>query len=315
MEIVITPNWSDYELLDSGNERRFERFGKYLLVRPDPQAIWQPMLSQEEWDKADAIFQRSTDDKGTWRKQTELPEKWLMQYNDLSFYAKLTPFKHTGVFPEQASQWDFIASVIATQSEAKGKQSEEIATSQAPRNDTTFEPNILNLFGYTGIATLAAAHAGAKVTHVDASKSAITWARENQIASGLEQAPIRWILDDALKFVEREVKRGTKYDGIIMDPPIYGHGPNGELWKFSEHFPKLVELCKQVLSPTPLFVIINAYAISSSAIMLANVLGDYTKELSGSITYGELALQEQSSKRLLSTGIFTRWQNNRTIEQ
>ncbi len=284
MKILTPQNFADYELLDSGNGERLERFGKFVLVRPDPQCIWKPHLENDHWVRANAIFERTSEDKGRWKLKTSIPEKWEMKYKDLSFYAKLTPFKHTGVFPEQSVQWDFI--------------SEQITNAKQ-------EANVLNLFGYTGLATLAAAKSGAKVTHVDASRSTIGWARENQELSKLNEAPIRWILDDAVKFVSREIKRGVKYDGIIMDPPIFGHGPTGELWKFSESFPPLLELCKNVLSSNPLFIVINAYAISSSALMLENMLKDL--KLSGTIEVGELALPEKDSDRLLSTGIFGRW--------
>ncbi|MGH7203366.1 MAG: class I SAM-dependent rRNA methyltransferase [Candidatus Levyibacteriota bacterium] len=299
MKILSTPGWDEYALLDSGEGMRLERFGTYRLVRPDPQIIWKPRLSPAEWEKADALYDG---EKKKWINKKHVPEKWLMHYKDLSFYAKLSPFKHTGVFPEQMLQWEFISSVIT--SRAKQSRSKEIASSSStPRNDV----KILNLFGYTGIASLIAAHAGASVTHIDASRPTIGWARENQTASNLTDKPIRWILDDAMKFVQREVKRGVVYDGIIMDPPIYGHGPGGEKWDFNDSFPKLLSLCKSILSKQPLFILVNAYAISASCLMLENVLNDYVSDLGGTIEVGELALEEQSAKRLLSTGIFARW--------
>ncbi len=279
MKILATPGWADYELLDSGNVSRLERFGKYTVVRPDPQAIWQPHVSQNIWNDADFVFQ---EDK--WVNIKQLPTKWQMTYKDISFIAKLSPFKHTGVFPEQHLQWDFIA--------------EQIQAANRPIN-------VLNLFAYTGIASLVAAAAGAKVTHVDASAPTIGWAKENQAASGLQDKPIRWILDDAIKFTAREIRREVKYDAVIMDPPAYGHGPTGERWDFHQSFPILLKQCKQILSDTPLFIIVNAYAISSSAIMLENILADL--QLGGTIEVGELALQEKESDRLLSTGIFARW--------
>jgi 23S rRNA (cytosine1962-C5)-methyltransferase len=294
MQILTSQNWQDYELIDSGNGKRLERFGKYILVKPDPQCIWQPTLPATEWEKADAVFQRKTEDKGTWIFKSKLPDKWIMNYKNLSFWIKLTPFKHTGVFPEQAVQWDFIQSNIPS----------PIGRGAGVRVE---QPQILNLFAYTGIASLAAASAGAKVTHVDASKPAITWGRENQKQSKLEDKPIRWIVDDVVKFCQREIKRGVKYDGILMDPPVYGHGPNGETWNFQKDFPMLLHICQQLLSETPLFVIVNAYAISSSALMLQNVMEDYFGNLNGIIDCGELALQEKNGKRLLSTGIFGRW--------
>lgn len=285
MKIISTPGFDDYELLDSGNAKRLERFGKYIIAKPDPQAVWNTKKDKLIWDKADATYIQNGN-KGEWLNKNKVPEKWLLHYKNLSFYCRLTPFKHTGVFPEQVLNWDFIQEKI----EKAGR-----------------EINVLNLFGYTGISTLAAAASGARVTHLDASKPAITWARENQTASKLLEKPIRWILDDALKFVKREINRNVRYDAIIMDPPVYGHGPNGEIWNFNESFPKLMELCQKVLSDNPLFVIVNAYAISASSIMLENVLKDYLSYLGGNFECGELAIEEKDSKRFLSTGIFARW--------
>ena len=303
VKILSTPGWDDYELIDSGNGYRLERFGKYILSRPDPQIIWKKKLSQDVWDKADAYFKRIEQDRGQWiKKNPALPDKWLMTYKQLSFWVKLSPFKHTGVFPEQCVQWDFINNIIINY-----KQESTPLSPPAEGMKGEGFPNILNLFAYTGIASLAAASAGAKVTHVDASKPAIGWAKENQEASQLGDKPIRWILDDCMKFVQREIKRGVKYDGIILDPPAFGHGPDGKIWKFNDHFPKLLELCKQILSDKPLFILVNAYAISSSALMLQNVLKDYLGDLQGTIEVGELALQEKNSERVLSTGIFAKW--------
>ena len=308
MLILTAPQWRDYELLDTGNGMRLERFGAYTLVRPDPQILWKPHLDASAWAKADAVFGKDRNGKEKWVTKRAMPEKWLMQYNDIKFWAKMTPFKHTGVFPEQTVQWDWMK--------------EKIVTAKRPIN-------ILNLFAYTGIASLVAASCGAKVTHVDASKPAISWAKENQTASGLSDkfipleassaltqselslgerpltGPIRWMVDDALKFTARELKRGVRYDGIIMDPPVYGHGPEGETWDFMKDFPKLLETCIQLLSDKPVFILVNAYAVSASALMLENVLGDIG--LGGTVEAGELALQEGTSDRLLSTGIFGRW--------
>lgn len=295
-----TKGWSEYELLDSGNGRRLERFGKYILSRPDPQAIWKPHMGSSYWQTADAIFKGSEKGSGVWvKKNATIPDSWIMRFGDISFLVKLTSFKHTGVFPEQSIHWGWMKAQIAN-----GNPSTVLRTGSQMANRNV---KVLNLFGYTGIASLVCAKAGAEVTHVDASKPTITWARENQKQSGLENKPIRWILDDALKFVQREVKRGVRYDGIIMDPPIYGHGPGGEIWDFQKSFPELMNVCRQVLSDAPLFVIINAYAISASALMLGNVLADYMKDLEGNIEVGELALEEKDTTRLLSTGIFARW--------
>lgn len=288
MDVLSAKGFKDYELIDSGNGKRLERYGKYLVSRPDPQAIWKPKKDTVFWDRADAVYIQNGN-KGSWINKNNVLGKWLVKYKNLAFYCKLTPFKHTGVFPEQAVNWDFMSEIL----------------SSIPKEKK--QPSVLNLFGYTGVSTLVCAASGAKVTHLDASKPAIAWARENQEASKLSEKPIRWILDDAVKFVQREINRNVKYDAIIMDPPIYGHGPNGEVWDFNESFPKLMELCSLVLSDNPLFVIVNAYAISASSIMLLNVLRDYLGDLGGNFEYGELALQEIEGARLLSTGIFARW--------
>lgn len=287
MKLFTTNGWDDYSLLDSGEGMRLEQFGEYILSRPDPQAIWKRTQPPVQWENADATFTKK-DGKEQWIIRTQVPSSWKMQYKNLSFLAKLSPFKHTGVFPEQHLNWDFIQEKII-------KSERKI--------------NVLNLFAYTGIASLAAAAAGASVTHLDASRPTIGWARENQETSGLAEKPIRWILDDAVKFVTREIQRGNSYDGIIMDPPVYGHGPDGERWDFSEHFPLLVDLCTKVMTDKPLFFIVNAYAISSSAMMLENVMRDFPLFNSGTLDVGELALEEKESKRVLSTGMIARWQS------
>lgn len=279
MKILSTKGFKDYQLLDSGDGKRLERFGKFVISRPDPQVIWKPFLKQDEWDKADAKFEKS------WGLG-KMPDKWPLSYKNVNFYAKLTNFKHTGIFPEQILNWEFI--------EEKLKK-------------TTYQPNILNLFGYTGISTLVCAFFGAKVTHLDGSKPSISWAKENQALSGLQDKPIRYILDDAVTFTAREIRRGNKYDGIIMDPPVYGHGPNGEVWDFNKSFPTLLEACGKILCEKPVFIIVNAYAISSSSLMLCNMLEDYLGLEKEKIEYGELALEETNRKRLLSTGIFARY--------
>lgn len=279
MLILETSGWGDYELLDSGSGRRLERFGKYILNRPDPQAIWLPKLDKSEWEAADAKF----DDR--WIKKSSMPDSWIIKYKNLSFYLKLTPFKHTGIFPEQASNWEFIEEKV------KGVDR---------------EIKLLNLFGYTGVASLVAASAGAKVTHVDASRPAVDWLKENERLN-FDNSPIRVIVDDVSKFVERETKRGNKYDAIIMDPPIYGHSPTGASWDFNRDFPSLMENVSKLLSDGPLFVIVNTYAISSSALMLESVMSDYLGRLKGKIEVGELVLKEKKGGRLLSTGIFGRW--------
>ena len=270
----------DYELIDSGNGRRLERFGKYILDRPDPEVMWNSNLSQDEWAKADAKFD------GKWITKANFPEKWHFEIDKLKVNLKLTPFKHVGIFPEQLEQWKLISKIISQNSA---------------------QANILSLFGYTGVSSLSALSAGAKVTHVDASRPAITWFKENQELSGLIEKPARIIIDDCLKFTTREIKRGVKYDGVVMDPPVYGHGPHGEKWSFNKDFPILLDNVSQLLSDSPLFVIVNAYAISSSSTSLANIMQDKLKKPGGKITNGELILNEQSGGRILSTGIWAMW--------
>lgn len=287
MDILTTSGWEDYELVDSGDGRRLERFGKYLLDRPDPQIIWEKSLPETDWQKADAVFERTIEDKGNWIQKVSIDEKWLLHYKNISFWVKLTPFKHTGVFPEQILNWEYIG--------------------QKLKESKTRKLKMLNLFGYTGIASLVAAEAGASVTHLDASRPAMTWFRENQEASGLMDKPIRLILDDALVFTEREAKRGVKYDAIIMDPPVYGHDPKGKSWEFNRDFPKLLKNCGAILSDNPLFILVNTYAISSSSITLANTLQGVFGGLGGTVENGELTLKESSVGRLLSTGIWARW--------
>ncbi len=276
----------DYELIDSGNGRRLERFGKYILDRPDPEILWQKTLPESEWQKADAEFIRTEKDKGKWVTKGSFPESWIIEHNDLKLILKLTPFKHTGLFPEQEFEWDIISKLVS---------------------ESKTQPNILNLFGYTGVASLSALSAGAKITHVDASRPAITWFKDNQEASGLIEKPARVIIDDAIKFTTREIKRGNKYDGIMMDPPVYGHGPNGEKWSFNKDFPVLLDNVSKLLTDNPLFVIVNAYAISSSSTSLANIMQDKLKKFGGVITNGELVLKEKLGGRALSTGIWTMW--------
>ena len=296
---IITPEgWADYQLLDSGDGERLERFGQFTIVRPDPQILWSKSLPSSEWRAADAVFERTFEDKGNWKNFKKLPEDWPVHWQDLTFMAHLSPFKHTGIFPEQSAHWGWFRKLLVEriQSEGSGKT-----------------PNILNLFAYTGGASIVVAKTGAKITHVDASRASIGWAKKNQAASGLDEKSIRWILDDVVTFVEREVRRGTKYDGIIMDPPVYGHGPNGERWDFKKSLPILLELCEKLLVDKPLFVLINAYAVSTSAITLGNLLEQTMKNKGGSVSVGELALTNgagETPEKLLSTGIWARWQES-----
>jgi 23S rRNA (cytosine1962-C5)-methyltransferase len=285
MTVLTTHGFADYALLDSGEGYRLERYGDYVLSRPDPQCIWKKS-HRELWGKADAVYE-----KDGWKVKTDVPDRWLLSYEDISFYARLTPFKHTGVFPEQMLQWEFMKS--------------KIQSHNSQREDT--EVKVLNLFGYTGIASVVCAKEGVQITHVDASRPSIAWARENMEASHLTERPVRWILDDAVKFCEREARRSHTYDGIIMDPPIYGHGPTGERWDFFEHAPHLFDIATSLLSMNALFFVVNAYAISASSLMLENLLQERLANRDGVVESGELALQEKDSHRLLSTGIFARW--------
>ncbi|MCR4334486.1 MAG: class I SAM-dependent methyltransferase [Patescibacteria group bacterium] len=277
--ILTTKKDSDYELLDSGEGQKLERFGNVILSRPDPQVLWHKELSKEEWQKSDGYF-----DNGEWKLNKNVPSDWQIEMSGLKFLIKPTAFKHTGIFPEQLSNWEWLKGVVKEGTE------------------------VLNLFGYTGGASLICAKAGAKVVHVDSSKSAITWAKENAKLSGLADKPIRWILDDAQAFVEREIKRGRKYDGIIMDPPSFGHGPNNELWKIEEHFLNLMDNClKKLLSDKPIFFLVSGYSAGYSAIAYKNSLFPLQEKLGGSVEYGELTIQESRSERLLPCGIFARW--------
>lgn len=314
-EIFITPKSKDYELLDSGDGFKLERFGKIVISRPDPQALWRKSLSDSAWAKADARFAKEknmggggagvagvtsdSDEKGKWIVTPGVPEKWNIKYGDVVFGIKLTPFKHTGLFPEQLSNWKWSGDIIREAIKKGHKGSAENGS-----------PAVLNLFGYTGGATLSAAAAGASVTHVDASKAAITWANENAAASDLKDKPVRWILEDAAAFVKREVRRGRRYDAIIMDPPAFGRGAKGEIWKIEENFLPLIEDCFKLLSDNPLFMIINGYAAGYSAIAYENNLKALLGRFGGSVESGELTIEESSlERRLLPCGIVARWKN------
>jgi 23S rRNA (cytosine1962-C5)-methyltransferase len=277
----------DYELLDSGEGEKLERFGKFVLSRPDPQALWKKQLPESQWKKADGFFTRD-ERQGEWKLGKDVPKRWEIEFGGLKLIVKPTAFKHTGLFPEQSANWEWTRGLIQNRQSAPA-------------------PEILNLFGYTGSASLAAAEAGARVVHVDGSKAAITWGKENAELSGLAGKPIRWILDDARAFVAREIKRGRKYDGIIMDPPAFGHGPESELWKIEEHFVGLIEDCKKLLSDEPLFFLINGYSAGYSAIAYKNNLLDIVEKFGGAIEIGELTLEESGTGRLLPCGIFARW--------
>ncbi len=284
VKILITKSSQDYELLDSGDGEKLERFGQYVLRRPDPQALWRKSLEEKDWKGANASFLREGDN-GKWRSKDGVPKEWFIEMGNLKFLIKPTAFKHTGLFPENEPNWTWVR--------------EKIKTAGRPIK-------VLNLFGYTGGATLAAASVEAEVVHVDGSKSAIVWAKQNAEASNLLDKKIRWIEDDARKFVQREIKRGNKYDAIIMDPPAFGHGANKELWKIEEDFTSLLESCEQILSAKPLFILVNGYSAGYSAIAYENSLLDITKKHGGVIEIGELTIEESKSGRLLPAGIFAR---------
>ncbi len=311
--LLEASNWHDYELLDSGDGLKLERFGKYIFARPESQAMWSRALPSSEWNNAHAVFQPTAEESGGhWIEKKKLPEKWEMKYSltpnpspkgrgeqdslppkgeglgmrELTFSVMTTPGRHLGVFPEVAAHWDFMV--------------EKIQNAKRPIK-------VLNLFGYTGLASLAAASAGAQVTHVDASKKSVAWGRENQALSGLSDKPIRWIVEDAIKYMQREEKRGVKYDGIILDPPKFGRGPKGEVWEVYKSLPNLFEICGACLSDNPLFVIATLYAVRASAIHVAQALNEMMKKHKGEVDCGELVTREKSADRLLSQAVYARW--------
>lgn len=288
IELLSAKHWKDYELLDSGEGQKLERFGSYLFIRPEHQAVWSKSLQKNRWDAANAVFEAAAGEEtgGRWAINRPLPADWPMQYRQLAFKARFSTSRHLGVFPEQAAHWDWV--------------SEQVQAARRP-------VKVLNLFGYTGLASLAAAQAGAEVTHVDAAKKSLTWARENQELSGLEKRPIRWIVDDALKFVQREARRSSLYDGIILDPPKFGRGPKGEVWEFFELLPDLLGSCVSILTAKPIFLVITAYAIRSSALTLFYELQEQFVRFQGEVTCGELVVQERSAQRMISLAIYARW--------
>ena len=292
--ILETSPSEDYALLDSGNSLKLEQYGPYRIIRPEAQAIWQPAWPQSEWDKADAVFTGNTDEEGMGRwhfPKENLSETWPMALQDVRFFGRFTSFRHVGVFPEQAAHWAFMAQQVR---DARKKQ-------------VNRSVRVLNLFGYTGVASLIAAHAGAEVTHVDASKKAINWARENQALAGLDDKPIRWICEDATKFVAREERRGNNYDIILLDPPAYGRGPNGEVWQLFDNLPQMVDMCRVILSPDALSVVLTAYSIRASFFAIHELMRDRFTGRGGVIESGELILRERSAERALSTSMFSRW--------
>ena len=280
---------ANYALLDSGNGQKLERYGPYKIVRPEGQAIWQPALAAHEWETADAIFTGNTEEEGVGRWHfpgRPLGETWPMVHDGISYLGRFTSFRHVGVFSEQASHWRHMEALIT----AAGRP-----------------VKVLNLFGYTGVASLVAANAGAHVTHVDASKRAIGWARENQQLAGLTEKPIRWICDDAVKFVEREARRGSSYDIILLDPPAYGRGPKGEVWQLFENLPAMIEATRAILTPKPLAVVLTAYSIRASFFSMHALMRDTFVGMGGIVESGELIIREEAAGRALSTSLFSRW--------
>jgi 23S rRNA (cytosine1962-C5)-methyltransferase len=318
IDLLFSPNWIDYELLDSGDGQKLERFGPYTFARPEVQALWRQALPAQKWQDAHALFAATGEESGGhWVFKKLLNEKWEMSYplaagiprrsgsstpagigsegkgegvRELQFSVMTTSGRHLGVFPECAAHWDWMAEKIGQITKGQNGQI-----------------NVLNLFGYTGLATLAAAAAGARVTHVDASKKSVAWARGNQVLSGLSEKPIRWIVDDALKFVEREGRRGAKYDGILLDPPKFGRGPKGEVWEVYKSLPDILKACRSVLRERPLFMVLTVYAVKLPAINAYSALAETLEGFGGSLECGELATQEKSAGRLLSQAVYARW--------
>jgi len=283
----IANEWKDYEILDMANGEKLERWKDVILVRPDPQIIWKDKSFPEKWKRINARYHRSKTGGGSWEYNKKMPESWQVKYKNLTFNIKPMGFKHTGLFPEQAVNWDWMMDKIK-------KEKRDI--------------KVLNLFAYTGGATVACASAGASVCHVDSSKGMVAWAKENIASSGLEKRPVRYIVDDVVKFVNREIRRGNKYDAIIMDPPSYGRGANGEVWQFEENIADLVNLCTNVLSVSPLFFLINSYTTGISAKVLENLLSINIKN-KGKLSSGEIGLPMTNSKLVLPCGIYARWES------
>ena len=298
----VANNWKDYEILDMADGQKLERWNNVELIRPDPQIVWKEKTFPEKWNKADATYERSSTGGGAWNFKNRVPKSWQIKYKNLTFNVKPMGFKHTGVFPEQAVNWDWMMN--------------KIEKSNRPIK-------VLNLFAYTGAATVACLAAGASVCHVDSSKGMVEWAKENVESSGLKDKPVRFLIDDVVKFVNREIRRGNKYDAIIMDPPSYGRGANGEIWKFEENISDLVNLCMQVLSDTPLFFLINSYTTGISSQVLENILRlemnskakengtskEFTNSVkSGKFLNGEIGLPMTNSQMILPCGIFAKWE-------
>jgi 23S rRNA (cytosine1962-C5)-methyltransferase len=285
--VMRTEGWDDYALLDSGGGRKLERYGRYRVVRPEPQCLWAPALPEADWASADATFDPSDEeDAGHWRFKARPKETWPLAWRAARFNARFTPFRHLAFFPEQAANWAWLDDRL---------------------RQSAGQPRVLNLFGYTGVASLVCAAAGAAVTHVDASKKSIAWARENAELSGLADRPVRWICEDARKYVQREARRGSRYEGIILDPPKYGRGPGGEVWRLFEDLPEMAKLCAELLSDQASFLILNAYAARISGAALAGLLAQNLAGRGGTIEWGELALAEKTGARQIGLSFYARW--------
>ena len=284
----IANNWEDYKIIDMANGQKLEKWGNIILSRPDPQIVWKDKNFPEEWKNVNAIYSRSKTGGGSWKYKKKIPNSWQIKYKNLTFNIKPMGFKHTGLFPEQAVNWDWMINKIKL----------------AKR-----EIKVLNLFAYTGGATVACLSAGASCCHVDSSKGMVTWAKENVQSSGLADRKVRYIVDDVVKFVNREIRRENKYDAIIMDPPSYGRGAKGEVWQFEDNIYELVELCTKILSDNPLFFLINSYTTGISSTVLANILNLTVGKLyRGEIEAGEIGLPMENSKLILPCGIYGRWE-------
>ncbi|MCR5160801.1 MAG: class I SAM-dependent methyltransferase [Lachnospiraceae bacterium] len=281
-------NWKDYEILDTSSGEKLERWGRFILIRPDPQVIWNTKKINAGWKKPNAHYHRSSRGGGDW-EFFDLPKQWNIHYKNLTFALKPFSFKHTGLFPEQAVNWDWFSGKIASAGRPV---------------------RVLNLFAYTGGATLSAAAAGASVTHVDASKGMVTWAKENAALSGLEKAPVRWLVDDCVKFVEREIRRGSRYDGIIMDPPSYGRGPKGEIWKIEDSIHSLIHLAAQMLSDDPLFFLVNSYTTGLAPAVLTYLISTELRKYGGRVESGEIGLPVTESGLYLPCGASGRWEKD-----
>jgi len=284
----VANEWKDYVIIDMANGEKLEKWKNITLIRPDPQIIWKDKTFPEKWNKADARYNRSKTGGGNWDFKKKLPDNWQVRYKDLIFNIKPMGFKHTGLFPEQAVNWDWMINKI---------------------KNSKRDIKVLNLFAYTGGATVACLYAGASVCHVDSSKGMVAWAKENVISSKLDKKPVRYIVDDVIKFVKREIRRGNKYDAIIMDPPSYGRGTSGEVWQFESNISELVELCAEVLSDKPLFFLINSYTTGISQEVLSNILRINMKKHKGKIYGGEIGLPMENSDLILPCGIFGRWES------